>query len=107
MIWLYLASFLGGAFLIDGIPYFINGVLGRKAPTPFSKSLSKGESSAMVNVLWGALNFLISYLLLCKVVFFEIHSLSEFLTAGAGGLIMALLLAKSFGRQGSLFSPVT
>ena len=105
MVWLYLVSFLGGVFFINGVPHFVNGVLGRKFPTPFSKTMGKGESSAIVNVLWGALNFFVAYYLLCKIVRFEIHSLSEFLTAGAGGLIMALLLAKNFGKA-SVFSQV-
>jgi len=49
-------------------------------------------------VLWGAFNFAVAYLLLCRVGDFELRRTSNVLTAGIGGLFMAVLLARAFGR---------
>jgi hypothetical protein len=56
----YLAYFLGGAFLVNAIPHFVNGVSGRSFPTPFASPPGKGQSSPMVNVLWGTLNAVVA-----------------------------------------------
>ena len=48
--------FFNGAFLVNAVPHFVNGVSGRSFPTPFASSPGKGLSSSMVNVLWGTLN---------------------------------------------------
>jgi hypothetical protein len=37
----------------NGVPHFVKGVIGQRHQTPFGK-----PSSAVINVLWGALNFL-------------------------------------------------
>ena len=49
----YVAYFFGGAFLVNAVPHFVNGVSGRSFPTPFASPPGKGLSSPMVNVLWG------------------------------------------------------
>jgi hypothetical protein len=48
--------------------------------------------------LWGAANFVFAYLLLGRVGNFEFRSWRHVLAAGAGGLAMALMLARAFGR---------
>jgi hypothetical protein len=55
-------------------------------------------STAPLNVCWGAANFLFAYLLLVRVGKFEIRSWRHVLVAAAGGLAMALMLARHFGR---------
>ena len=53
----YLAYFLGGVFLANGFPHFFNGISGNKFQSPFAKPSGVGESSPLVNVLWGGVSF--------------------------------------------------
>lgn len=94
----YVAYFFGGAFLVNAVPHFTNGVSGRRFPTPFASPPGKGESSPTVNVLWGTLNLAIGYLLVCRVGEFNFHQTSGVLIFGAGGLLMGIQLAGCFGR---------
>jgi hypothetical protein len=52
----HVAYFFAGAFLVNAVPHFVSGVCGRRFPTPFASPPGKGESSPIVNVLWGAIN---------------------------------------------------
>ena len=52
----YLAHFFAGAFLANGVPHFVHGVSGNKFQTPFATPRGVGESSAIVNVIWGWFN---------------------------------------------------
>ena len=63
----YIAYFFGGAFWVNAIPHFTNGASGRAFPSPFASPPGQGESSAIVNVAWGAFNLLIGYLRTCHV----------------------------------------
>jgi hypothetical protein len=94
----YVAYFLGGAFLVNAVPHFVNGVSGRSFPTPFASPPGKGLSSPMVNVLWGTLNAMVGYFLVCRVGEFHIRNISDVLVSGAGGLLMAVMLSRTFGR---------
>jgi hypothetical protein len=94
----YLAYFFGGAFLVNAVPHFVSGVCGRSFPTPFASPPGKGQSSPMVNVLWGTLNAVVGYFLVCHVGEFYIHCIPDVLILGAGGLLMALMLSRAFGR---------
>lgn len=97
MTWHYGVSyFFGGAFFVNGIPHFVCGVTGRKFPSPFAKPPGKGLSSALVNVLWGSLNLAIGYGLVCRVGAFDFHATQDVLIGGAGGLVMAVMLARAF-----------
>ena len=94
----YVAYFLGGAFLVNAVPHFTSGVSGRRFPSPFASPPGKGESSPVVNVLWGAFNVAIGYLLVCRVGEFNLHQTYSVLALGAGGLLMGVQLAQWFGR---------
>jgi hypothetical protein len=94
----YVAYFFGGAFLVNAVPHFTSGVMGRRFPSPFASPPGKGESSPMVNVLWGAFNFAVAYLLVCRVGEFHFRETSAVITFGAGGLLMGLICAQTFGR---------
>jgi hypothetical protein len=94
----YVAYFFGGVFLVNSVPHFTNGVSGRRLPTPFASPLGKGQSSPTVNVLWGTFNLAVGYLLLGRVGEFDLHRTSQVLALGAGGLLMAVFLARLFGR---------
>ena len=94
----YLSYFFGGAFLANAIPHFVNGITGHPFQSPFASPPGQGLSSAMVNVLWGAFNLFIGYLLVCRVGTFELRKTKHVLIAGLGVLLMALMLSRAFGR---------
>jgi hypothetical protein len=96
--YVYLAYFFGGAFLGNFAPHFVNGVSGRKFPSPFAKPPGKGLSSPLVNVLWGFFNLLIAYLLIFRVGDFDIRKLAQAGTVGLGILAIGVQLAIAFGR---------
>lgn len=98
MDWLiYLACFLGGAFLINGVPHFVNGISGRRFHSPFARPFVKGLSSAVVNVIWGFINFVIAFVLLTAAgAGFEFNLKAVFIALGA--LLTALALAVLFSR---------
>ena len=94
----YVAYFLGGAFLVNAVPHFVNGVSGRSFPSPFASPPGKGQSSPTVNVFWGTLNLAVGYLLVCHVGEFHVRRIADALVLGAGGLLMGIQLARWFGR---------
>lgn len=91
--------FLGGAFLVNAVPHFVSGVTGHPFPPPFASPPGQGESPATLNVLWGAFNFIVAYLLLARVGNFEFRKTSHALVAGTGALVMAIMLSIAFGRM--------
>jgi hypothetical protein len=93
-----IAYFFGGAFLVNAIPHFVNGISGNPFQSPFATPPGEGLSSAQVNVLWGSLNLIAAYLLLVRVGTFDLRRWRHVLVAGAGGLAMALMLARHFAR---------
>jgi hypothetical protein len=99
MIWyVYVAWFFAGAFLTNAIPHVVKGVCGERFPTPFASPRGVGESSAVINVLWGFCNIAIGGALL--YVFLPQLPPPWPLCAVAliGGFIIALYLARHFGR---------
>lgn len=94
----YVSYFFGGAFLANALPHLINGISGSPFQSPFAKPPGEGLSSSTVNVLWGFFNLAIAYLLLCRVGSFSLLNTAQVVTAGAGILVMSLMLAKAFGR---------
>jgi hypothetical protein len=94
----YVSYFFGGAFLANAIPHFVSGITGHPFQSPFASPPGQGLSSSMVNVLWGAVNAAIGYLLVCRVGTFELRSTRHVVITGLGGLLMAMMLARAFGR---------
>lgn len=94
----YVAYFFGGAFLANAVPHFVSGTMGRPFQSPFAKPPGEGLSSSTVNVLWGAFNIAIGYLLVCRVGDFDLRSPIHVLVAGSGALLMGVMLARQFGR---------
>jgi hypothetical protein len=98
MPWYYVAYFFGGTFLANAIPHFASGMMGRPFQTTFAKPPGKGLSSSTVNVLWGAFNIAAGYVLLFRVGNFELRSPVHAIVVGLGGLWIALVSARGFGR---------
>jgi hypothetical protein len=94
----YIAYFFGGVFLVNAIPHFVSGVIGRPFPSPFARPPGKGLSSPVVNVLWGTFNFAIAYLLIFRVGAFDIRNNTQILLVAVGGILMAVQLASWFGN---------
>lgn len=86
---LYVYSFLAGLIGANGVPNFVKGITGQKHQTPFGKS-----SSAVTNVLWGWVNFLVAALLIYyahpRVRGHELRSLG---LLALGALLTSLMLA--------------
>jgi hypothetical protein len=94
----YLSYFFGGVFLVNAIPHFISGVMGHPFQTPFASPPGEGLSAAVVNVVWGTLNFIMGYLLICRVGTFELRRTKHVLILGLGAFTMAIMLARTFGK---------
>ena len=93
-----IAYFFGGAFLANTIPHFVAGVMGKPFQSPFAKPPGEGFSSSTVNVLWGFLNLVFAYLLLCRVGDFNMRAWTDIIPAALGMLGLGTLMAGRFGR---------
>jgi hypothetical protein len=60
----YLGWFFAGVFLANAIPHIVQGICGNRFQSPFAKPPGIGESSAIVNVIWGFANLAIGGALL-------------------------------------------
>lgn len=99
MDWLSLpAYFFGGAFLTNAVPHFVSGTKGRPFQSPFARPPGRGLSSSTVNVLWGFVNLVVAYLLLCHVGAFDLHDIPDAAALGLGTLGMGLFAARHFGQ---------
>ncbi|HUO12628.1 MAG TPA: hypothetical protein VMU37_07720 [Caulobacteraceae bacterium] len=99
MAWPYLVSyFFGGAFLSNAVPHFVAGVMGRAFQSPFAKPPGRGLSSSTINVLWGCLNLVIGYGLVCRIGAFDLRSTPDVVALGLGVLAASLVAARQFGR---------
>jgi hypothetical protein len=92
------AYFFGGSFLANAVPHFVNGVSGQAFQSPFASPPGEGLSSSTVNVLWGAFNLVVAYLLVCRVGRFELRQTRCVAMLGLGALLIALMLARHFGK---------
>jgi hypothetical protein len=92
------AYFFGGALLANAVPHFVSGVLGRSFQSPFAQPRGVGLSSSTVNVLWGCLNLVLGYVLVCRVGDFGLRNTPDVMAFGLGILLMSLFCARHFGR---------
>ena len=93
----YVAYFFGGAFFCNAIPHIVSGTTGRAFQTPFAKPSGRGLSSARVNVLWGACNLAVAYVLVFRVGAFDLRDGWDAIAFGAGSIAIAILSAHLFG----------
>ena len=93
----YLANFFAGAFLCNCIPHLVCGLQGAPFPSPFAKPRGVGDSSPLVNFLWGFFNLLVGgYLLSIDPVAFGINT--DFMVLLLGAFLLGLYLALHFGK---------
>jgi hypothetical protein len=100
----YIAVFFAGAFLCNSLPHLACGLSGAPFPTPFAKPPGKGNSSPLVNFLWGATNFFVGLYLLQR------HPVSvglsvDFLVLLAGVLALGTHLSMHFARVRGVARP--
>jgi len=99
MDWIHDTSyFFAGAFLTNAVPHFVSGVMGRPFQSPFAKPSGKGLSSSTVNVVWGFLNLVVGYFLICRVGDFDLRSWEQAAALGLGVLLTGVMSARGFGR---------
>jgi hypothetical protein len=93
----YVADFFAGAFLCNCIPHLDCGLRGAPFPTPFAKPRGIGDSSPLINVLWGFFNLLVGlYLLSNHPVTPEFNA--RLVTLIIGALAMGIYLSLHFGK---------
>ena len=92
----YIALFFAGAFLCNCLPHLVAGLQGMPFPTPFATPRGIGNSSPLVNFLWGAFNFVAgAYLLSLYPV--TIGPTVECTIVAVGALALGLYLSVHFG----------
>jgi hypothetical protein len=99
MTWyVYLAHFLGGAFLANALPHLIAGIAGQPLQSPFASPPFKGLSSPTLNVAWGLCNIAFAYLLLLRVGPLDLRDWPDAGLCFLGFAGMAFLCSRSFSR---------
>ncbi len=97
--YIYLLTFIAGAFAANAVPHLVQGMSGNRFQTPFASPPGVGESSALVNVLWGAANVAIAGALLHSILPPEFPPPPSLCIAGGiGALISAIFMALHFGK---------
>jgi len=94
----YVAYFWSGAFLANAVPHFVSGVTGQAFQSPFASPPGEGLSSSTVNVVWGLFNLVVGYVLVARVGRFDLRNTRHVVVLGVGVLVMAVMLARAFGR---------
>jgi hypothetical protein len=95
---IYLLQFVSGLFLANGVPHFVQGVSGHWFQTPFASPPGVGESSPLINVLWGFSNLAVGFALFFAFAPKGSDGVAEWSLVGLGALAMAVFLARHFGR---------
>jgi hypothetical protein len=96
--YIYLLQFVSGMFLANGVPHFVQGISGHRFQTPFASPPGVGESSPVVNVLWGFFNLAVGFSLLFAFAPRGADVVLEWAFFGLGALVLALFCAWHFGR---------
>ncbi|MFI5394626.1 MAG: hypothetical protein ACHQ9S_03750 [Candidatus Binatia bacterium] len=96
--YIYFAHFVAGLFLANAVPHFVHGISGERFQSPFASPPGVGESSPLVNVLWGMTNLVIGYVLLFGVGEFAGGLSIDALAVAFGVLVTAVGLARHFGH---------
>ncbi len=94
----YIAYFFAGGLLANGVPHFVNGISGKRFQSPFASPPGVGESSAVVNAIWGLFNFSAGYVLIFGVGDFVLGVNRGALMVAVGALVTCIFLAVHFQR---------
>ena len=94
----YLLQFVSGLLIANGVPHFVQGISGHWFQSPFATPRGIGESSPLVNVLWGFANLAIGFAILWSFAPKGSEVVGEWMLVGFGVLISAVFLAWHFGN---------
>jgi len=99
MAWYFcLVQFVSGLLLANGVPHFVQGISGQRFQSPFASPRGVGESSPLVNVVWGFANIAAGCALLRAFEPQEPDAVAGWIAVGAGVLLIGVLLSLHFGR---------
>ncbi len=93
----YGTLFFAGAFLCNAIPHLVAGLQGMPFPTPFARPRGIGNSSPLVNFLWGAVNLAIGLFILSRNTV-AVGPDADCIALAAGALLLGIYLARHFGK---------
>jgi hypothetical protein len=96
--YVYVLQFVSGLLLANGVPHFVQGVSGYSFQSPFASPPGVGESSPVVNVVWGFVNLAAGFALIFAFTPKGSDVIAEWALVGLGVLVMAIALARHFGR---------
>jgi hypothetical protein len=96
--YVFVLQFVSGLLLANGLPHFVQGICSHWFQTPFASPPGVGESSPVINVLWGSLNLAAGFALLFVFAPKGSDVIAERSLVGLGALVIALALAHHFGR---------
>lgn len=90
----YILYFVAGLFAANGIPHYVKGITGDKHRTPFGN-----PSTAVVNVIWGSVNFAVAIIILHYLAIDNHHVIREFLVFALALFLMSLFCASTFSKS--------
>ncbi len=93
----YIATFFAGVFVCNCIPHLVCGLKGEPFPTPFARPRGVGNSSPLVNFLWGFANAVVGAVLLASFPVSTAFSASS-LSLLVGALAIGGHLSVHFGK---------
>src|ERR1700722_13405875 len=94
----YLLEFVSGFFVTNGVPHFVQGISGHRFQSPFAKPPGVGESSPLINALWGFANLAVGFILLGYFRPQGSEAVLGWIAVGAGNLGMGVMLSIYFGK---------
>jgi len=99
MHWYYfVAYFVAGCLVANGVPHFVNGISGRRFITPFASPPFVGESSPLSNVTWGLINFAGAFSLIIGMGDFRLGFTLDTIATFVGASLTAVGLSLYFPR---------
>jgi hypothetical protein len=92
----YLLEFVSGLLLTNGVPHFVQGVSGHRFQSPFAAPRGVGESSPLINVLWGFANLAAGFILLWLFGPYGFEPAVGWIVVGLGVLVAAVGMSVYF-----------
>ena len=93
----FVLLFLSGALLCNAVPHLTSGTRGDPFPSPFAKPRGVGNSSPLVNFLWGSANLFTGAALMIEYLP-EVDLETGVAVAALGWLALGFYLSRHFGK---------